>query len=77
MFEESNSTWKIHIKDTGIGIKKEDYNLVFKEFKRINSPYVANTPGTGLGLSLTKRLVNIHNGDITFKSKLGKGTTFN
>ena len=64
------------IKDTGIGIDQKDFNIIFKEFKRVDSDYVRSKPGTGLGLSLTKRLVNLHGGVLWFKSELGKGTTF-
>jgi signal transduction histidine kinase len=69
-------TWGIKVSDTGIGIKEEDYHLIFKDFKRVKSEYVNSKPGSGLGLALTKRLVELHHGQITFKSKVGKGTTF-
>ena len=55
---------------------KKDYDLIFKDFKRVNSPYVNSVPGTGLGLALTHRLVLLHNGKIWFESELGKGSTF-
>ncbi|MHA1488705.1 MAG: ATP-binding protein [Promethearchaeota archaeon] len=74
--KETNSLWVFIISDTGIGIAEKDFEIVFKEFHRIDSPYVTNTPGTGLGLALTKRLVILHGGDISFSSKLGKGTIF-
>ncbi|MEJ2250765.1 MAG: ATP-binding protein [Candidatus Lokiarchaeota archaeon] len=64
------------VRDTGIGIARKDFDLVFKEFKRIESSYVKSTSGTGLGLSLTKRLVELHGGQISFTSVLGAGTTF-
>ncbi|MFW5895204.1 MAG: PAS domain S-box protein [archaeon] len=68
--------WEFKVKDTGIGIAREDFDKVFKEFERIDSPYVRSTQGTGLGLSLTKRLVHLHGGEITFSSVLGVGSTF-
>ena len=74
--EESNKYWKFSIEDNGIGISKKDAPFIFKEFYRVNSDYVNNISGTGLGLSLTKRIVNLHGGDIWFKSKLGKGSIF-
>jgi signal transduction histidine kinase len=75
-FRDNKNAWEFNIKDTGIGIAEKDYNLIFKDFKRVRSPYVDSIPGTGLGLALTKRLVNLHGGSITFTSILGKGTTF-
>jgi len=75
-FVDSKDKWEFIVKDTGIGISKEDFNIIFKEFKRVRSASVDSKPGSGLGLALTKRLVNLHGGDISFKSKLGKGSTF-
>lgn len=73
---EEYDYWIIKVSDTGIGIARKDFDLIFKEFKRVDSPYVRSVPGTGLGLSLTKRLVNLHGGEISFFSVLGTGTTF-
>jgi len=74
--KESNNKWLFKVSDTGIGIAKNEYNLVFKEFQRGNSPFINSKKGTGLGLPLSKRLVNLHGGKIWFKSELGKGTNF-
>lgn len=68
--------WELLIKDSGIGIAEENFNLIFKDFKRVKTPFVDSTPGSGLGLALTKRLVELHGGRISFSSKLGEGTTF-
>ncbi len=73
---EHEHHWEFNIIDTGIGIAKEDFDLIFKEFKRVECDYVASVEGTGLGLSLTKKLINLHGGNISFTSELGKGTTF-
>ncbi len=76
-FEENVREWIFKIKDTGIGIAKKDYNLIFEDFKRCDeSPYVKSIYGTGLGLPLAKRIINLHGGEITFFSNIGKGTTF-
>jgi len=75
-FNESKENWEFQIEDTGIGIKKDDYEKIFKEFKRIESPYIRSTDGTGLGLPLTRRIVNLHGGEIWFESEIGKGTIF-
>ncbi len=64
------------IKDTGIGIKEEDRGKLFKEFEQIDSSITREYGGTGLGLVLTKRLVDLHNGEISFESEPGVGTVF-
>jgi len=76
IIQEKSDYWLFKVKDTGIGIEEKDFEFIFKEFKRIDSSYVRSTPGSGLGLSLTKRLVELHKGEITFDSIFGKGTTF-
>lgn len=76
IIQEKFDKWIFKVRDTGIGIARDDFDLVFKEFKRVDSPYVRSTKGTGLGLSLTKRLVELHSGEIKFSSVLGVGTTF-
>jgi PAS domain S-box-containing protein len=68
--------WEFQIIDTGIGIAKKDYDVVFREFGRVENDKTREIPGTGLGLALTKRLVNLHEGEIWFKTEVGKGTTF-
>ncbi|TKG90761.1 hybrid sensor histidine kinase/response regulator [Puteibacter caeruleilacunae] len=63
------------VEDTGIGISDEDKKYIFERFYQINSAN-KNMPGTGIGLSLTKSLVEHHKGFITLESQLGKGTQF-
>ncbi len=75
-FIDKKDKWEFNVKDTGVGIAKEDFSIIFKEFKRVRSSYVDSKPGSGLGLALTKRLVNLHGGNISFMSKVGNGTTF-
>ena len=65
--------WRFDIIDTGIGIAKKDCALIFEEFKRTHPE---NIGGTGLGLPLTKKLVELHGGTISFVSALGEGSTF-
>ena len=74
--KENSKEYIFLVRDTGIGIAKKDNDLIFKEFKRVDSPFIRSVPGTGLGLSLTKRLVELHGGEISFTSVLGKGTDF-
>jgi signal transduction histidine kinase len=75
-FSEFENNWKFDVIDTGIGIKEEDFDLIFRDFKRIRSEYVQSIEGTGLGLSLTKKLIEYHGGRISFTSIFGKGSTF-
>jgi len=75
-FSEDPNYWQFAVSDTGIGIKKEDFGLIFQDFKRIPSADVTSIEGTGLGLSLTKRLIEYHGGNISFTSTFGKGSTF-
>jgi len=67
---------EIAVKDTGIGIAPEDHAAVFEEFKQVGRDYTKKAEGTGLGLALTKRFVELHGGDIRLESALGTGSTF-
>lgn len=67
---------KIVSEDTGIGIKDEDREKLFKEFQRIDEKRNNNIEGTGLGLAITKRIVDEMGGTISFDSEYGKGTVF-
>lgn len=64
------------ISDTGIGIPKEKFNLLFKSFSQIDSTSARQFDGTGLGLAISKQLVNLMGGDIWVESELNKGSTF-
>ena len=66
----------IKVKDEGVGIKKEDYDKVFKKFSRLENHLTSTTQGNGLGLYITKQLVEKMNGEVGFKSEEGLGTTF-
>lgn len=65
---------QVEIADQGIGIPKEEQALVFSRFFRAHN--AENIPGTGLGLNIVKRYVDLLRGSITFESETGKGTTF-
>ena len=67
---------EIGVSDTGVGITPEDLQLVFEEFRQVGSDRVKRSEGTGLGLALTKRFVELHGGTIAVKSEPGKGSTF-
>ena len=64
------------VADTGVGIAAADQAIVFEEFKQVGTDYTRKAEGTGLGLALTKRFVELHGGEIRLESTPGKGSTF-
>ena len=67
----------VSVSDTGIGIEAKDQERIFGEFKQIDSSYARRQQGTGLGLTLTRRLVELHGGRIWLESEgEGKGSRF-
>jgi signal transduction histidine kinase/DNA-binding response OmpR family regulator len=64
------------ISDTGQGMKPEDVNSIFKEYSRFNTEANRATEGTGLGMNITKKLVEMMDGNISIESEYGKGSTF-
>ncbi|MEO1447996.1 MAG: two-component regulator propeller domain-containing protein [Bacteroidota bacterium] len=69
-----NSFWKFSISDNGIGIEQEFQENIFDVFKRIHAKDTYE--GTGIGLSVCRKIIRNHQGDIWLESKLGSGTTF-
>ncbi|MEA2699841.1 MAG: hypothetical protein QOI66_4112 [Myxococcales bacterium] len=67
---------KIMVADTGIGIAREHLPRLFREFEQLPQAAGTRPEGTGLGLALTKRLVELHGGTVRVDSELGKGSTF-
>jgi GAF domain-containing protein len=67
---------EVAVRDTGIGIAPEDQALVFEEFRQVGRDQMRKAEGTGLGLALTKRFVELHGGAIRLDSAPGKGSTF-
>ncbi len=67
---------EISVADTGIGIAESDIPRLFKEFQQLDAGAGRQQEGTGLGLALTKRLAELHGGDIRVMSERGKGSTF-
>lgn len=66
----------ISVKDSGIGIAQENIKLIFDKFMQIDNGFTRLNEGSGIGLSLVKSFVSLHNGKIDVKSELGKGTCF-
>jgi PAS domain S-box-containing protein len=67
---------EITVADTGIGIRGDDIPKLFQEFTQLESAYTKGFEGTGLGLALTRQLVELHGGRIWVKSEFGKGSRF-
>jgi signal transduction histidine kinase len=67
---------RVEVQDTGIGIPKRDLENIFNEFFRVKSKETRRITGTGLGLTIAKRIVEAHNGHIEVESKLHGGSTF-
>ena len=74
--EAGDDHWTLQVSDTGIGIPKEEQPHILKECYRAHNASDATDVGTGIGLLLTRRLVEQHQGTITFDSVEGRGTTF-
>lgn len=75
-FKNYKNTLTIEVKDTGIGIKKENMSRLFLDFQQLNTDESLKAPGTGLGLALTKRIVEAQGGRVEVTSCFGKGSTF-
>jgi GAF domain-containing protein len=67
---------EISVSDTGIGIAPEDQETIFEEFRQVGTDYAQKHEGTGLGLTLTRKFVELHGGKIWVESELGKGSKF-
>ena len=74
---EGDSVWLVSgVKDTGIGMRPEDLNKLFSDYSQVNTSANRKVEGTGLGLVITKRLVEMMDGTISVESTYGEGTAF-
>jgi GAF domain-containing protein len=73
---QADGSVEISVSDTGIGIAPEDQPKVFEEFRQVGTEYAYKIGGTGLGLTLAKKFVELHGGKIWVTSEVGKGSTF-
>jgi signal transduction histidine kinase len=67
---------EVSVADTGAGVAPEDQAVVFEEFRQVGSDRARKAEGTGLGLALTKKFVELHGGSMRLESALGRGSTF-
>jgi signal transduction histidine kinase len=72
----NGSAVEIAVADSGVGIAAADQEAIFEEFKQVGSDYTKKAEGTGLGLALTRRFIELHGGAIRVASAPGKGSTF-
>jgi signal transduction histidine kinase len=72
----SDGVAEIAVADTGVGIAPEDHETVFEEFRQVGGDYARKHEGTGLGLALARKFVELHGGTIRVESQLGQGATF-
>ena len=73
---QADGSVEISVSDTGIGISPEDQAKIFEEFRQVGGDYAHKREGTGLGLTLAKKFVELHGGKIWVESEVGKGSTF-
>lgn len=74
--ERDGDAVRVSVVDTGVGIAKEDIARLFDKYEQARSRATSREKGTGLGLYITKQLVELHGGQITVNSKVGEGSTF-
>jgi CheY-like chemotaxis protein len=75
-YDRSNDSVEFSVKDTGIGIAREDQELIFREFAQVENRLQHRVRGTGLGLPLTAKLTELLGGKLTLESEVGVGSTF-
>jgi PAS domain S-box-containing protein len=72
---QTDGSVEVSVSDTGVGIAPEDYDAVFEEFRQVGTS-AAKYEGTGLGLALCRKFLELHGGTIWVKSQVGSGSTF-
>jgi len=75
-FTQADQRLQFSVQDNGYGISPERQARLFERFYRAREPGTDHIPGTGLGLSLVKTVVERHGGQVWFESEVGRGSTF-
>ncbi len=73
---KKTNVFQVDVIDNGIGISRENQNIVFEKFRQVKDTSRGRPSGSGLGLAITKRIIDYHNGDIWVESEPGKGSVF-
>jgi signal transduction histidine kinase len=76
IIQQDDRFLKVSVTDTGIGIKREDFQRIFEEFQQTEDAFALRKVGTGLGLPISKKFVELHGGQLWVESEYGAGTTF-
>ena len=74
--ENGSNSVKVSVIDTGIGIKQEDFNRIFEEFQQTQEAFALRKVGTGLGLPISKKFIELHGGQLWVESEFGRGSAF-
>lgn len=74
--DDNKKTLRVAVKDTGLGIPKEKLRMIFKRFEQAHDPLIGTPTGTGLGLTIVKEIVALHNGKVWVESEENQGSTF-
>jgi len=72
----ANGMVEVSVTDTGVGIAPADQEAIFEEFRQVGTDYARKREGTGLGLALARKFVELHGGRLWVKSEIGRGSTF-
>lgn len=76
VMQDDKQQVRMTIKDTGMGISKENYTMIFEAFRQVSEGYGRKFEGSGLGLTISRRILELLNGEISLVSEVGKGSEF-